>query len=97
VLDKEEEFRQQHDNEDCDDETLHDMALNEVADDDKYLATCISALSDDNLMSDYETDEDQPAEPGNKIIIRKQPSYRSREVFNNVLQIRVHLHTNDIP
>jgi hypothetical protein len=45
-----------------------------------YLATCILALSDDNLMSDYETDEDQPAEPGNKIIIRKQPSYRSREV-----------------
>jgi hypothetical protein len=81
VLDKEKEFRQQHGNEDCNDETLHDMALKEVADDDMYLATCISALSDDNLMSDYETDKDQPAEPGNKIIIRKQPSYRSREVF----------------
>lgn len=81
MLDKEEEFRQQPVNEDCDDETLHGMALKEVSDDDMYLATCILALSDDNLMSDYETDEDQPAEPGNKIIIRKQPSYRSREVY----------------
>lgn len=80
VIDKKNEFRQQFENEDCDEETLHDMALNELSEDDLNLMLCAKTLSDDNLISAYETDDDQPSEPGKKFIIRKRPSYRSRKV-----------------
>ncbi|KAI8889651.1 hypothetical protein K501DRAFT_266823 [Backusella circina FSU 941] len=78
----------QPENEDLDDDELFEMIRSEMTPVELNLFDAKLIFSDDNLMSDYETDEDQPATQEKAIVLRKQPSYRSRQVHSEVISSR---------